>query len=361
MKHVPESVKKTEEKNIIVQADQRDDQTVIPTDDRDDPSDEIEHDGGKIDVTAIESHALVDGATIESKKCVPEVREERYVDITPIESQKRSEIDSSRSDSKVQLKLPNDDAVTHREDHVEVSSGTAVKDTETSQRDLIKDFDSTAGQKHPEGFICPRTHPVSQDWSNTSIGVEDIVDNFLRLHGGASGGNLVTPAKRHIESLQLPVRIGNVGHESYGNRDRLTSQTVTQQPGEERKKMPAEQLPPLLLQRLHGIHQGSLNSTAGAVPRLNIFVSERFLELFPFTIGALRKEHSIACIDCALQEPVDVIINPTSAITLVRISHDLDLKALKRKLIRTLTQIAFKFTTVIAILLYDGGTSTSTV
>lgn len=85
---------------------------------------------------------------------------------------------------------------------------------------------------------------------------------------------------------------------------------------------------------------------------LPVLVSEGFLEQQCATLGELERRHGVRCIDCALEQPVSMIVDACTAICLVPSGTVLE-KAQLKQFVKQLTRITFKYSCIYIVVVLD--------
>jgi hypothetical protein len=104
-------------------------------------------------------------------------------------------------------------------------------------------------------------------------------------------------------------------------------------------------------------HNGAHFLDAGV--RLDVLVSERFLEQHAHASGEIASAHGINLVDCPLEEPLSFILDATTAVSILPVDVLTDRAKLK-VLVKQLTNITFKFSKIYLVLTVHSGAQSNT-
>lgn len=155
--------------------------------------------------------------------------------------------------------------------------------------------------------------------------------NAPMARGSASGTNYVTPP-RMINKAPAPAAAGALG---------VTQVTPA--------RIPETEAVRLRLQQLSAHNTSAFHATEQP---LAVLISESFLtKHFPSVAGTVSAM-GVTMIDCPLQEPVSIVLDHLTAVCVVSAVAVQDKNELKG-LVKKLSEITFKFTKVVVIVLLD--------
>jgi hypothetical protein len=166
-----------------------------------------------------------------------------------------------------------------------------------------------------------------------------MMDLYMRLQRGepvmAATPAQVTPPARCTLGILQGAKTGST----------LRS-TITVSPG----PTAVEAIRARLAQLSHYQHRSSSHQE----DPLTVLVSESFLDEHGAVVGDLERSHHIRCVDCALESPVNVIVDATTAVCIVHSDAVKD-KAQLKALVKQLTNVTFKFSRILIVVTLEAG------
>jgi hypothetical protein len=166
-----------------------------------------------------------------------------------------------------------------------------------------------------------------------------MMDLYMRLQRGepvmAATPAQVTPQARCTLGILQGAKTGST----------LRS-TITVSPG----PTAVEAIRARLAQLSHYQHRSSSHQE----DPLTVLVSESFFDEHGAVVGDLERSHHIRCVDCALESPVNAIVDATTAVCIVHSDAVKD-KAQLKALVKQLTHVTFKFSRIHIVVILEAG------
>jgi hypothetical protein len=195
-----------------------------------------------------------------------------------------------------------------------------------------------AGTTAPRGLTQHTTAPRF-DLSALPDLQGSMMDLYMRLQRGepvmAATPAQVTPPARCTLDIPQGAKTGST----------LRS-AVTVSPG----PTAVEAIRARLAQLSHYQHRSSSHQEGP----LTVLVSESFFEEHGAVIGELERSHHMRCVDCALESPVNLIVDATTAVCIVHSDAVKD-KAQLKALVKQLTHVTFKFSRIHIVVTLEAG------